>query len=62
MSVWFSIFPNLETVLAQVAAAVLVIGSHCLAEEVKVRRPRRRGERPATRPSATPVPTPRLSS
>jgi high-affinity iron transporter len=25
---WFSLFPNVETVVAQVAAAILVIGSY----------------------------------
>ena len=55
MGLWFSIFGNLETVLAQVVAAVLVIGSYFLAEELKVHRPRRRGQRPATRASTPPV-------
>ena len=55
MSLWFSVFGNVETVVAQVIAAVLVIGSYFLAEELKVRRPRRRGERPASRPAVPPV-------
>jgi high-affinity iron transporter len=42
MSLWFSIFPNVETVVAQVVAAAIVIGSYFLAEELKIRRPRRR--------------------
>jgi high-affinity iron transporter len=46
MGLWFSIFPNVETVVAQVLAAVIVIGSYFLAEELKVRRPRRRDPRP----------------
>jgi len=54
MGLWFSIFPNVETIVAQVVAAVLVIGSYFLAEELKVRRPRRRGARPAARASSPP--------
>jgi high-affinity iron transporter len=48
MGLWFSIFPNVETIVAQVLAAVIVIGSYFLAEELKIRRPRRR-EREAGR-------------
>ncbi len=54
MGLWFSIFPNVQTVVAQAVAAVLVIGSYFLAEELKVRRPRRRGLPAAARPSAAP--------
>jgi high-affinity iron transporter len=54
MGLWFSIFPNLETIAAQVVAALLVIGSYFVAEELKVRRPRRQGRRPAVRPVAPP--------
>ena len=54
MGLWFSVFPNVETIAAQAAAAVLVIGSYFLAEELKVRRPRRRGERGAT-PATAPL-------
>ena len=54
MGLWFSIFPNVQTIVAQVAAAALVVGSYFLAEELKVRRPRRRGDRPAVRPSEPP--------
>jgi high-affinity iron transporter len=58
MGLWFAIFPNVETIVAQVVAAVLVIGSYFLAEEMRVRRPRRRGASVAVRPSAPPsVPT-----
>jgi high-affinity iron transporter len=50
MSLWFSIFPNVETVVAQVAAAGIVLGSYFVAEELKVRRPRRRDpQRPRVR-------------
>jgi high-affinity iron transporter len=54
MGLWFSIFPNLQTIGAQVVAAALVIGSYFLAEEMRVRRPRRRGATVAIRPSAAP--------
>jgi high-affinity iron transporter len=55
MGLWFSIFPNVETIAAQVVAAVVVIGSYFLAEELKVRRPRRRGGRAAERATSPPV-------
>ena len=54
MGLWFSIFPNVQTIAAQAIAAVLVIGSYFLAEEIRVRRPRRRGGSAAVRPSAPP--------
>jgi len=42
---WLGVFPSVETLVAQVAAIVFVIGSYALATELKVRRPRRRAER-----------------
>ena len=42
MGLWLALFPTVEGVVAQVLAALLVIGSYFLAEEVRVRRPRRR--------------------
>ena len=42
---WFSLFPNVETVVAQALAIVLVVGSYLLAQHVRVWRPRRRGQR-----------------
>ena len=54
MGLWFSVFPNVQTIVAQVGAAVLVVGSYFLAEELKVRRPRRRGDQPAVRASEPP--------
>ncbi len=39
---WFGVFPTWETLGAQVGAAVFVIGSYFLAQELKVKRPRRR--------------------
>ncbi len=60
LGLWFSVFPNVETILAQVVAAVFVIGSYFLAEELKVRRPRRHGQRAAGRAIAPPVRSPGL--
>jgi high-affinity iron transporter len=59
MGLWLAIFPNVETIVAQLGAAVLVIGSYFLAEEMRVRRPRRQGASSvAVRPAAPPsVPT-----
>jgi high-affinity iron transporter len=39
---WFGVFPTVETFGAQLAAAAFVIGSYFLAQELKVKRPRRR--------------------
>ena len=39
---WFGVYPTVETIGAQIAAAVFVIGSYFLAQEMKVKRPRRR--------------------
>jgi len=46
MGAWFEIYPYWETIGAQVLAAGLVVGSYYLAEELKVRRPKRRGVAP----------------
>jgi high-affinity iron transporter len=51
---WFSVFPNVETIVAQVLAVGLVLGSYAGAQYVRVWRPRRRGEQPATRPERPP--------
>jgi high-affinity iron transporter len=60
MGLWFSVFPNVQTVVAQLGAAVFVVGSYFLAEELRVRRPRRLGAQPAVRPDAPPAaPMPR---
>jgi high-affinity iron transporter len=53
MGLWFSIFPNLETVVAQALAALVVLGSCFMAEELKVRRHRRRGGLRALRARTT---------
>ena len=56
---WFSLFGNVQTIVAQVTALSLVLGSYVAAQYVRVWRPRRRGERPARlaeRPPAHPSP------
>jgi high-affinity iron transporter len=54
MGLWFSIFPTVETLSAQFLAAVVVIGSYILAQELRVWRPRRQGRIPAQRSAAVP--------
>src|SRR3954447_20398765 len=51
---WFEIYGTWETIGAQAIAGAFVIGSYVLAQHVKVTRPARRGEQPATRPEAPP--------
>ncbi len=55
LGVWFSVFPTVETLVAQGLAAALVIGSYALARYRTVTAPRRRGEAPAQRPEAPPA-------
>jgi high-affinity iron transporter len=52
---WFSVFPNVETIAAQVFALVLVLGSYVAAQYVRIWRPRRRGEQVARRAEAPPL-------
>jgi high-affinity iron transporter len=49
LGTWFATFPNVEGVAAQAASAVFVLGSYFVAGELRVRRPKRRGEEPAVR-------------
>ena len=49
---WFGVYPTWESIGAQILAFVFVIGSYVLAEEVRVKRPRRRAAREA---AAAPV-------
>jgi high-affinity iron transporter len=42
LGLWFGVYPTWETIGAQLAAMVFVIGSYVLAKEVRVRRPRRK--------------------
>jgi high-affinity iron transporter len=51
---WFSLFANVETIAAQVAAMVLVVGSYVGAQYLRIWRPRRRGEATARRAEAPP--------
>jgi high-affinity iron transporter len=51
---WFSIFPNVETIAAQVFAVVAVVGSYLLAQYLRVWRPRRRGDQAARIAEAPP--------
>lgn len=52
---WFSLFANVQTVVGQVVALAIVIGSYVAAQYIQVWRPRRRGARPATIATAPPV-------
>jgi high-affinity iron transporter len=51
LGVWFGVYPTWETLGAQVLAAVFVLGSYFVAQELKVKRPSRRAQR-----RAAPVP------
>jgi high-affinity iron transporter len=55
MGSWFEMYSTWETLAVQLLAAIFVVGSYWLAKEVKVRRPQRRGEKPAMRADAAPV-------
>src|SRR3954462_12579162 len=46
---WFEVYPTVETIGVQLMAAAFVIGSYFAAEQMKVRRPVKRGEQPAVR-------------
>jgi high-affinity iron transporter len=48
MGLWLGIFPTVETVLAQIASFVFVIGSYLLAEHVRKRGRRATGPAPVT--------------
>ena len=51
---WLGVFPTWETLGAQVAAFLFVIGSYVVAQEVKVKRPRRRARPAAERANPEP--------
>jgi len=53
---WFSIFPNVQTIVAQVIAITIVVGSYFAAQYIRVWRPRRRGLRAATFAVRPPAP------
>jgi high-affinity iron transporter len=52
---WFEIYGTYETIACQLAAAILVVGSYVLAEQMKVRRPARQGAQVARRAETPPV-------
>ncbi|HEX3804607.1 MAG TPA: FTR1 family protein [Solirubrobacteraceae bacterium] len=52
---WFSLFPNVETIVAQLGALVIVLGSYMVAEYLRVWRPRRQGLKAATIADEAPV-------
>jgi high-affinity iron transporter len=54
---WFSLFPNVQTIVAQVGAVVLVLGSYLLAEYLRVWRPRHQGVKAAAIADQPPVTT-----
>ena len=51
---WFEVYPTYEGVGIQIATALLVIGSYYLAEYLRFRRPKARGETPGHRAEAPP--------
>ena len=55
MGLWFAVFPNVESLIAQVIAGILVIGSYVMARYTQVWRPLKRGEKPAQRPEVAPA-------
>src|SRR6476646_1160666 len=54
MGTWCSLFANWETVIAQLLALAIVVGSYAAAQYLRVVRPRRRGEKAATIPEEPP--------
>ena len=44
VGLWFAVFPTVEGLAGQALAAAVVLGSYVVAEQLKVRRPRRRGK------------------
>ena len=52
---WFEIYGTYETIAVQLVAAILVVGSYVLAQQLKVRRPQRHGAPAARRPEAPPA-------
>lgn len=55
MGLWFAVFPTVETLVSQLLAAILVIGSYFLSRYIQVWRPRRVGATPARRLERTPI-------
>jgi high-affinity iron transporter len=55
LGLWLGVFPSVETLGAQLAAVVFVLGSYALATELKVKRPQRRARRQQVDAAETPV-------
>ena len=55
MGIWFAIFPNVESLVAQALAGVLVVGSYFVAEYVRMKRPLREGHATRVAAESTPV-------
>ncbi|HWK26567.1 MAG TPA: FTR1 family protein [Solirubrobacter sp.] len=53
---WFGVYPTIETIGAQLVAAAFVIGSYFLAQEMKVKGPRRRRAKTGAAPTPAPEP------
>jgi high-affinity iron transporter len=58
---WLAIFPTVETLVAQLLAAVAVIASYLISEHIRVRRPARQGLAPARRAEQPPIQEPVLT-
>jgi high-affinity iron transporter len=57
---WVGVYPTVETIGAQIAAMVFVIGSYFLAQEIKVKRPRRRAKAAVAAREPISAPNPEL--
>ena len=57
---WFSLFGNVQTIVAQVLAIAIVVGSYVTAQYLRVWRPRRRGQLAARLATRPPEPAPAL--
>jgi high-affinity iron transporter len=55
---WFSLFANVQTIVAQVLAVSIVVGSYVTAQYIRVWRPRRRGRESARIAVRPPEPAP----
>jgi high-affinity iron transporter len=53
MGLWLGIFPTVETIVAQIASFVFVIGSYVLAEQMRKRSRRSAAPAPASAPAAS---------
>jgi high-affinity iron transporter len=52
---WFSLFGNVQTIVAQLLAIAIVLGSYFTAEYMRVWRPRKRGQQFAARAARPPA-------